>query len=162
MAQCECLLAEVVRSLGFRHESRTLAVWSQVHGPSFTENQLLVKGLCTKGIYVPSDGGFRFLKSLTTSARGAGSIWPSEVCVPGASRGEHDLDFKEKESEGGQEGCEFLRWEPSGRGARPVRGQLPAGVFFAVFVGLAGASGPSSPCPANSVALESAVASGHL
>lgn len=41
-----------------------------------------------------------------------------------------------------------------------MRGQLPAGVFFAVFVGLAGASGPSSPCPANSVALESAVASG--
>lgn len=117
VAQRECLLAEVVRSLGFRHESRTLAVSSHVHGPSFTENQLLVRGLCTKGIYLPSDGGFRFLKSLTTNGCGAGSIWPSEVCGPRASRAEHDLDFKEKESEGGQEGCEFLRWEPSRRGA---------------------------------------------
>lgn len=41
-----------------------------------------------------------------------------EAPGPGASRwGEHDMDFKDKESEGGLEGCEFLRWKPSGRDA---------------------------------------------
>lgn len=80
-----------------------------------------------------------------------------EAPGPGASRwgGEHDMDFKDKESEGGLEGCEFLRWKPSGRGAWPARGQLPTSMFFAVFVGPVGTSGVSAPCPANSSALES-------